>query len=176
LSDIRDLHYYTGVTFEGFTSHLGYEICSGGRYNHLLGYYGTDDPSTGFAIDLHALLEALENSNPLQARTGADCLLMDFRQDKRDALRISSALRRLGHRVARDIITRDLPGSLDYARRTGIRYGLLMGLAPLTDDEAILYDITAGTEEPLAMTDVIAHVDAVLARARHMANDERDAG
>ena len=80
------------------------------------------------------------------------------------------------HRVARDIITRDLPGSLDYARRTGIRYGLLMGLAPLTNDEAILYDVTAGTEEPLAMTDVIAHVDAVLARARHMANDERDAG
>lgn len=176
LSDIRDFHYYTGVTFEGFTSHLGYEICSGGRYNHLLGYYGTDDPSTGFAIDLHALLEALENSNPLRARTGADCLLMDFRQDKRDALRISSALRRLGHRVARDIITRDLPGSLDYARRTGIRYGLLMGLAPLTDDEAILYDVMAGTEEPLAMADVIAHVDAVLARARHMANDERDAG
>ena len=47
--------------------------------------------------------------------------------DKREALRISRELRRRGHRVARDIITRDLPGSLDYARRTGIRFALLLG-------------------------------------------------
>jgi ATP phosphoribosyltransferase regulatory subunit len=135
LSDIRGLHYYTGITFEGFTSTLGYRVCSGGRYDHLLGCYGPNDPATGFAIDLEALLEALENANPLSARSGADCLLMDFRKDKREALRISRELRRRGHRVARDIITRDLQGSLDYAKRTGIRYGLLMGLAPLTDDE-----------------------------------------
>lgn len=166
LSDIRDLHYYTGVTFEGFTSHLGYEICSGGRYNHLVGCYGPNDPSTGFAIDLQALLEALENSTPLPARTGADCLLMDFRQDKHEALRISSALRRRGHRVARDIITRDLAGSLEYARRTGIRYGLLMGLAPLADDQAILYDIVQGTEQSLTLAEVVDVVDNTLSCAQ----------
>lgn len=162
LGDLRDLHYYTGITFEGFTPHLGYEICSGGRYNRLLGCYGKDDPATGFAIDLQALLEALENSRPLAVRPSADCLLMDFRRHKHDALRISRALRQRGHRVARDIIRRDLTGSLAYARRTGIRYGLLMGLPPLSDDEAILYDVVQGTEERLAMAEVIDHVDAVL--------------
>ncbi|MGE3541629.1 MAG: ATP phosphoribosyltransferase regulatory subunit [Candidatus Tectimicrobiota bacterium] len=166
LSDIRGFHYYTGITFEGFTSHLGYGVCSGGRYDHLLGCYGVAAPSTGFAIDLEALLEALENSNPIQAQSGADCLLMDFRKDKREALRISRELRGRGHRVARDIITRDLQGSLDYARRMGIRYGLLMGLAPLTDDEAMLYDVTTGAAERLPLARVVDHVDAILTRAQ----------
>jgi len=164
LSDIRGFHYYTGITFEGFTSNLGYGVCSGGRYDHLLGCYGPSNPSTGFAIDLEALLEALEHANPLPARSGADCLLMDFRKDKHDALRISRELRRRGHRVARDIITRDLQGSLDYARRTGIRYGLLMGLAPLTDDEAMLHDVVAGTAERLALADIVDYVDVAITR------------
>src|SRR4030095_1502113 len=59
LSDIRGFDYYTGITFEGFTPNLGYRVCSGGRYDHLLGRYGLDNSATGFAIDLEALLEAL---------------------------------------------------------------------------------------------------------------------
>lgn len=163
LSDIRGLHYYTGITFEGFTSNLGYRVCTGGRYDHLLGCYGPNDPATGFAIDLEALLEALEHANPLSARSGADCLLMDFRKDKRAALQISRELRRRGHRVARDIIARDLQGSLDYAKRTGIRYGILMGLAPLTDEEAVVHDVLSGTEQRLALADIVAYIDAALA-------------
>ncbi len=166
LSDIRGFHYYTGITFEGFTSNLGYGVCSGGRYDHLIECYGAAAPSTGFAIDLEALLQALENSNPLQAQSGADCLLMDFRKDKREALRISRELRRRGHRVARDIITRDLQGSLEYAKRTGIRYGLLMGLAPLADDEAVLHDVVAGTAEYLALAEVVDYVDATITRTQ----------
>jgi histidyl-tRNA synthetase len=91
---------------------------------------------------------------------------MDFRKDKREALRISHELRRRGHRVARDIITRDLQGSLDYAKRTGIRYGLLMGLAPLMDDEAILHDVVAGTAERLALADVVDYVDAAITQVQ----------
>jgi ATP phosphoribosyltransferase regulatory subunit len=166
LSDLRGFDYYTGITFEGFTPYLGYRLCSGGRYDHLVGRYGPDAPATGFAIDLEALLEALENVNPLPVRTGADCLLMDFRRDKREALYISRELRQRGHRVARDIITRDLQGSLDYARQTGIRYGLLMGLKSLPPDQAILHDVITGTEERLAMATVVDRVDAILKKAR----------
>lgn len=168
LSDIRGLHYYTGITFEGFTSTLGYRLCSGGRYDHLSGCYGPQDPATGFAIDLDALLEAVEKSNPLPAQSSADCLLMDFRKDKREALRISRELRRRGHRVARDIITRDLQGSLHYAQQTGIRYGLQMGLAPLPDDQAIVHDVVAGTAHRLAITEVVAYVDAAITRTQEM--------
>jgi ATP phosphoribosyltransferase regulatory subunit len=166
LSDIRGFDYYTGITFEGFTPHLGYRLCSGGRYDRLLGRYGPDGPATGFAIDLEALLEALDNVQPLRVRSGADCLLMDFRRDKREALRISRELRRRGHRVARDIISRDLEGSLHYARQSGMRFGLLMGLDSLPDDQAVLHDLVLGTQERLAVADVVAYVDAAIHRAQ----------
>lgn len=169
LSDIRGFDYYTGITFEGFTPALGYRICSGGRYDHLLGCYGRSDPATGFAIDVDAVLEALENVQPLAVRTGADCLLMDFRPDKREALRISRELRRRGHRIARDIISRDLQGSLDYARQSGIRFGLLMGLPPLGDDQAVLYDVQRGTHIQVAMAEVVERVDAAI---RHACGEE----
>jgi hypothetical protein len=53
-------------------------------------------------------------------------------------------------------------GSLDYAKRTGIPYGLLMGLAPLSDHEAILHDVMAGTAERLALANIIDSVDAAI--------------
>lgn len=166
LSELRGFDYYTGIMFEGFTPNLGYQICSGGRYDHLLSSYGPPDAATGFAINLEALLEALENANPLPVRTGADCLLMDFRPDKREALRISRELRQRGHRVARDIITRNQEGSLEYARQSGIPYGLLIGLASLSDGQAILHDVINGTDEYVSMHRVVDHVDAVLTQSR----------
>ncbi len=165
LGELRGFEYYTGIMFEGFAPHFGYQVCSGGRYD-LLRHYGPPDPATGFAIDIGALLEALENTNPVSARTGADCLLIDFRRDKREALRISRELRLRGHRVARDIIQRDRYGSLEYARLSGIPYALLIGAEPLSADEALLHDVPRGTESRLPLAEVVPRVDAVLVQAR----------
>ncbi len=162
LSELRGFDYYTGITFECFTPNLGYRVCSGGRYDHLLGRYGPADPATGFAIDLEALLEALEHTDALPIRTAADCLLMDFRQDKREALRVSRELRQRGHRVARDIIPRDREGSLAYARQTGIPYAILMGLDTLPTDQAILHDVAQGTDTSLALADIVDYVSSLL--------------
>ena len=161
LGELRGFEYYTGIMFEGFARHFGYQVCSGGRYD-LLRHYGPPDPATGFAIDVGALLEALETSNPVSVRTGADCLLIDFRPDKRDALRLSRELRQHGHRVARDIIERDQQGSLAYARQSGIPYALLIGASSLPDDEALLYDVRQGTEVRVPLSEVVTRVDAVL--------------
>lgn len=166
LSELRGFDYYTGITFECFTPNLGYRVCSGGRYDHLLGRYGSDDPATGFAIDLEALLEALEHTDALPIRTAADCLLMDFRQDKREALRVSRELRQRGHRVARDIIPRDREGSLAYARQTGIPYAILMGLDTLPDEQVILHDVAQGTDTNLALADVVDYVSNLLKGTR----------
>jgi hypothetical protein len=39
-----------------------------------------------------------------------------------------------------------------------------MGLAPLSDQEAILHDVMAGTAERLALADIIDSVDAAITR------------
>ncbi|MBI3126678.1 MAG: ATP phosphoribosyltransferase regulatory subunit [Candidatus Tectomicrobia bacterium] len=118
LSDFRDFDYYTGVIFEGFVEGSGYPICGGGRYDRLLGLYGTDGHGTGFALDLDQLLRiaTLNGSEP----GGADFLVIDFTQEKRIGVTLARDLRARGWRVARDIIRRDLAASLDYARRAGV--------------------------------------------------------
>ncbi|MGZ4135580.1 MAG: ATP phosphoribosyltransferase regulatory subunit, partial [Tumebacillaceae bacterium] len=43
-------HYYTGAVFEGYAPHIGFPVCSGGRYDELIGKFGRPAPATGFMI------------------------------------------------------------------------------------------------------------------------------
>ncbi|MBP1994175.1 ATP phosphoribosyltransferase regulatory subunit [Paenibacillus eucommiae] len=59
LTMIGDFSYYTGMTFEGFSSDLGFPVCSGGRYDNLLGQFGRPAPATGFALKTTRILEVI---------------------------------------------------------------------------------------------------------------------
>jgi len=161
LSEIRGFNYYTGIVFEGFTTHLGYEICSGGRYDHLIGCFGEESPSTGFGIDIEKLQMALERQGALRPLKAVDFLIIDFKPDKREALRIAKELRMRGYRVARDIIRRDLPGSLSYAQRMGIARGIILGTNGLGDHEALLKDIDAGWERVVTIRELISVIESL---------------
>ena len=163
LSEIRGFDYYTGIVFEGFTANFGYGICGGGRYDHLIGRFGAECPSTGFAIDVEKLQMALERQGARRSSMHVDFLIMDFKPDKRDALRIAKELRQRGYRVARDIIRRDLSGSLVYAQRMRIARGIVLGTDDLSPDEALLKDLETGRERVVPVKElvqVIASLDA----------------
>jgi ATP phosphoribosyltransferase regulatory subunit len=161
LSEIRGFDYYSGIVFEGFTTNLGYEICGGGRYDHLIGRFGEECPSTGFAIDIEKLQMALERQGRLPAARQVDFLIMDFKPDKREALRIAKELRQHGYRVARDIIRRDLAGSLAYAQQMGIGRGIILGAPGLGPHDAMLTDLEAGWERMVALSELVAAVVAL---------------
>lgn len=59
LSMVGDFEYYTGMTFEGYASDLGFPIVSGGRYDKLLAQFGRPAHATGFAIKTTRILELL---------------------------------------------------------------------------------------------------------------------
>ena len=59
LSMVGDFEYYTGMTFEGYASDLGFPIVSGGRYDKLLAQFGRPAPATGFALKATRVLELL---------------------------------------------------------------------------------------------------------------------
>ncbi len=118
LSDFRNFDYYTGVLFEGFVEGSGYPVCGGGRYDRLLGRYGTDGLGTGIAIDIDQLLEVAPSGGT--EGLGGDFLVIDFTREKKTGILVARELRARGWRVARDIIRRDLSDSLDYARSAGI--------------------------------------------------------
>lgn len=57
-SVISSFDYYTGLVFEAYAPNLGNPLGSGGRYDNLLGAYGSTRPAAGFAIYLEHAMEA----------------------------------------------------------------------------------------------------------------------
>jgi ATP phosphoribosyltransferase regulatory subunit len=57
LGEVRGLEYYTGVQFEVFVAGAGRAVGAGGRYDDLMGRFGTPMPAVGVALDLDALAE-----------------------------------------------------------------------------------------------------------------------
>jgi ATP phosphoribosyltransferase regulatory subunit len=68
LTMIGDFSYYTGMTFEGYASHLGFPVCSGGRYDNLLAQFGRPAPATGFALKTTRILEVVEEDSQQPGR------------------------------------------------------------------------------------------------------------
>ncbi len=58
LSEIHNLGYYTGITFEVLAPGVGFRIASGGRYDHLIGTFGAPLPAVGAALGLERVLLA----------------------------------------------------------------------------------------------------------------------
>lgn len=72
LGEVRGLNYYTGMVFDLFVPGIGYEIGGGGRYDQLIGRFGVDRPSTGFALSATPLLQLLaEREEGAPAGNGA---------------------------------------------------------------------------------------------------------
>jgi len=57
LGEVRGLEYYTGIQFELFVAGAGRAAGAGGRYDDLMGRFGTPMPAVGVAIDLDLLAE-----------------------------------------------------------------------------------------------------------------------
>jgi len=127
LGETRGLDYHSGITFEGFVTGFGEPVCSGGRYDNLIGRYGFNAPATGFTFNLLNLLQTVERRPELQGCAATDFLLFNTSQDRRNVLQTARQLRSLGYTTARDIIRRDYAQSLEYAKKMNIRCMLVIG-------------------------------------------------
>jgi len=69
LGEIRGMAYYTGITFEGFAPGLGASLCSGGRYDNLIGHFGPPLPAVGCALVVERLRQvARQQQAPLRSQ------------------------------------------------------------------------------------------------------------
>lgn len=55
-------NYYTGIIFRGYAQGSGLTILSGGRYDNLIGEFGTDAPAVGFGVNVTALTNAVNET------------------------------------------------------------------------------------------------------------------
>jgi ATP phosphoribosyltransferase regulatory subunit len=62
LGEFRGFDYYDGIAFDVFAEGIGVELGGGGRYNHLIGRFGKNLPSTGFALNVDRLFRGVSGS------------------------------------------------------------------------------------------------------------------
>lgn len=103
LGEFRGFEYYDGVVFEVFASGWGYELGGGGRYNHLIGRFGRDLPSTGFAFDVDRLFRALEGRTEKGVGAQVDVLVCATAARSAQAFQVARTLRQQGLRVVQRI-------------------------------------------------------------------------
>ena len=151
LAEAHAFEYCTGVVFGAFARGLGYQLSNGGRYDDLIGQFGYPCPATGFSFDLERIMAALEAARALPAVSGPDVLLIDFSPDKRDAHRLARLLRERGVTVARDIIKRELAGSLAYAKAAAIRSAVILGAADQPAGTVLVHDVQTETRRAIAL-------------------------
>jgi ATP phosphoribosyltransferase regulatory subunit len=115
LGEVRGMEYYTGLVFQGYAAGVGTALCSGGRYNDLIGHFGPDLPAVGFGFDVDLARPAAQpepDSPPeiiVQGCMHTQCLAAVQR------------MRESGVRVTVDALERDGKSLSAYARSRRIR-------------------------------------------------------
>lgn len=96
---VRDFDYYTGMVFEGYTPGLGFPVCGGGRYDRLVGAFGSQRPATGFALGLERVLLAQQRQGLAAPARQQDYYVAWAAGRVAEAISTATALRRRGSTV-----------------------------------------------------------------------------
>ena len=99
LGMVSDYQYYTGIIFAGYTFGSGEPILKGGRYDHLLSYFGKSAPSIGFAIVIDQLMAALSRQK-IQIEVPYQCELIVYAKEHlKEAVALAGEIRSNGGNV-----------------------------------------------------------------------------
>lgn len=104
LGEFRGFDYYDGVVFDVFASGVGAELGGGGRYDHLIGRFGRNLPSTGFALDVDHLFRAVEWPQADAEEARIEYVVAGPRRSARAVIDLANKLRQGRRRVVQLLI------------------------------------------------------------------------
>lgn len=119
LGEFREFDYYDGIVFDVFTDGIGIELGGGGRYDHLIGRFGREIPSTGFALNVDRIFRALNLVDTEKAVTETVLVVSSATQTK-ELASITRQLRQAGVRVIQRAITATAHDLISAAAKAGI--------------------------------------------------------
>lgn len=112
--------YYTGIVFSAYAEGRGEAVLLGGRYDNLLGRFGSPMPAVGFAVNLDVLSAEYRKRKGCGCACGrADVLVHGESGFEVRALAYADALRAHGLRCENSVFA-DLKEALAYARMAKI--------------------------------------------------------
>ncbi|MBE9215292.1 histidine--tRNA ligase [Plectonema cf. radiosum LEGE 06105] len=152
LSIARGLDYYTGTVYE--TTLLGHEalgsICSGGRYEELVGtFLGEKMPGVGISIGLTRLMSRLLKADILKSlsATPAQVMVVNLQEDLMPLyLKVSQQLRQAGINVITSFDKRGLGKQFQSADKQGIQFCVIIGADEAAVEKSNLKDLKSGEQ------------------------------
>ncbi len=162
---VRGLDYYTKTVFEVWAAGIGAQaaVCGGGRYDglaELLG--GPPTPGVGFGSGLERIILALKQMGVAAPSLPAPPVYVAHlgAQAKREALRLTDALRRVGVGVWLAFGERGIKSQLREAGKRDARYVVILGEAELAAGKAAVRDMQAGEQVDVPLSGLIEWLKA----------------
>jgi histidyl-tRNA synthetase len=164
LSIARGLNYYTGTVYE--TTLLGHEalgsICSGGRYEELVGVFlGEKMPGVGISIGLTRLISRLLKAGILStlAATPAQVMVVNMQEDLMPTyLKVSQHLRQAGINVITSFDKRPLGKQFQLADKQGIQFCVIIGSEEAAAQKSSLKDLKTGEQVEVLLENLAEEV------------------
>ncbi len=162
----RGLDYYTGVIFETVVSSSSGSLCSGGRFDKLIGLFsGNDIPAVGFGLGFDRTIEVLKENNLLPPQgSSSKVLITIFSQDlKEKSLEVYSFLRDANisceiylpaDKTGLDEKT-PLDKQLKYADKKGIPYVLILGPNEIKENKVTIKNLKTGNQKSVSSKELI---------------------
>jgi ATP phosphoribosyltransferase regulatory subunit len=144
LGEFRGFDYYDGIVFDVFAPGVGAELGGGGRYDHLIGRFGKELPSTGFALDVDRLFRAVEFPQEGTDGTRIDYLVAGSRRSMKRAIEIAGKLRRGPRRVVQHLVKGKEESLASNAVDAGVAQGantvVVVGVPGLDQEHVALFE------------------------------------
>lgn len=141
LGEFRGFDYYDGVVFDVFSDGIEVELGGGGRYNHLIGRFGRDLPSTGFGLNVDRLFRSLNLSGSMQP-LDSKILVIGPTNLSHDLIVLAQELRQAGLRVLQRSVAvfgQDLTRiAADVGRESGAPTTIVVGTNRSHEDHVLL--------------------------------------
>jgi histidyl-tRNA synthetase len=160
LTVVRGLDYYTGTVYETFL--IDYpefgSICSGGRYDDLVGYY-TDKKlvGVGISIGLTRLFSQLKERGILNKnkKTISDLVVIPLGKDFSEIVSLANFLRRKN--VKTELLLEDWPfkKKLNYANKKAVEYILIVGEDEIKSQKFTLKNMKNGEQQSLTQPEIV---------------------
>lgn len=163
LGELRGFDYYDGMVFDVFSGSLGCEIGGGGRYNHLIGRFGRDLPSTGFALDVDRLFGALGSEGKAPPESQKPLLLIGLRTKYGVTFKLAQMLRSNGLAVVQEMASSLSSSALraleSRVKLLGFHRMVVLGHPSCSSSQVMVTDLVGQwkpAKRKVALTDLIS--------------------
>jgi histidyl-tRNA synthetase len=152
----KKIEYYTGIVFEASVPNLGLPLGGGGRYDNFIEKFGKLRlPSTGFALEIGKLLQALTAQGfeiPNDTKTKV-IVASKFRDTAVEAVKV---LRDSGVIASLEVTRRSLEKTMEYGKLTETDY--VVSVASSLKSPVTVFDVKSNISRDVMLETFLGEV------------------